>query len=135
MDAEEALEEQEMELEALESIYMDDFKLLTGEGVAPASLQLRLVPVQGGADREEGGNYVAALLKIDYTPMYPEEVPNTRVESEFGLNATQLEELCDVACAAAEENVGEVMVYSIAEAVVEWLQQNNLSSTAQPTPR
>jgi hypothetical protein len=125
MDAEEALEEQEMELEALESIYMDDFTLLSDEGAAPASLQLRLVPVQGGADREEGGNFVAVLLKIEYTPMYPEEVPNASVESEFGLNAAQLEELCGVASAAAEEYVGEVMVYSIAEAVVGWLQENN----------
>ena len=125
MDADEALEEQEMELEALESIYMEDYVLLSEEGAHPASLQLRLVPVQGGADREEGGNFVAALLKVTYTKLYPEEVPEVRVESDFGLNSAQIQELCDVARSTAEEYVGEVMVYSIAEAIVEWLQANN----------
>jgi hypothetical protein len=125
MDPEEALEEQEMELEALESIYMEDYCLLSPEGSTPAKFQIRVVPVQGGNDNEEGGNHVAVHLIIQYTTLYPSEVPIITVENEFGLSDVQLEEIKSVSVGAAEENVGQVMAYSIADAVCEWLQENN----------
>ena len=125
MDADEALEEQEMELEALESIYMEDFELLSEPGEHPARLQLRLVPVQGGADREEGGNYVAVKLQCEYTTMYPSDLPKVTMVNEFGLSTSQIQELQKVAMDAAEEYVGDVMVYSMAEAITEWLKENN----------
>ena len=125
MDPEEALEEQEMELEALESIYMEDYKLLTQEGAHPAQFQLRIVPVQGGNDKEEGGNFVAINFICTYTPLYPSEVPQFKVENVFGLTDVQVEEVRGVCAAAAEENLDQVMIYSIAEAASEWLQENN----------
>ena len=125
MDAAEAQEEQEMELEALESIYMEDYKLLTAEGAHPAKFQLRIVPVQGGEDKEEDGNYVAVRFICEYTPLYPSEVPQFQVENEFGLTDLQLEEIRGVCVGAAEENLDQVMIYSIVEAVTEWLQENN----------
>ena len=125
MDPEEALEEQEMELEALESIYMEDYCLLSPEGSNPAKFQIRVVPVQGGNNNEEGGNHVAVHLIIQYTTLYPSEVPIITVENEFGLSDVQLEEIKSVSVGAAEENVGQVMAYSIADAVCEWLQENN----------
>ena len=63
-----------MELEALESIYMEDYVLLSEEGAHPASLQLRLCPCRA-KDREEGGNFVAALLKVTYTNCTPRRCP------------------------------------------------------------
>ena len=125
MDPEEAQEEQEMELEALESIYMEDYKLLTEEGIHPAKFQLRIVPVQGGNDKEEGGNYVAIRFICEYTTLYPSVVPNFTVESEFGLTDPQLDEVRGICVAVAEENLDQVMIYSIVEAVTEWLQENN----------
>ena len=125
MDPDEALEEQEMELEALESIYMDDYTLLSKEGTNPAKFQLRVVPVQGAEDKEEDGNWVAVRLLCEYTPLYPSEVPTLTVENEFGLSEKQVEEIRGVSVAAAEENIDQVMIYSIVEAISEWLQENN----------
>ena len=125
MDPEECIEEQEMELEALESIYMEDYKLISVPDTHPAKFSLRIVPIQGGVDKEEDGNWVAVQLIVEYTPLYPSEVPKITLETEFGLSPTQIEEIRGVSIAAAEENLDQVMIYSIVEAISEWLQSNN----------
>jgi len=54
-----------MELEALEAIFMDDFKLL--DGADPPGFELTLVPEAGGDE-----NHVSVVLHVRFPPAYPE---------------------------------------------------------------
>ena len=64
-----------MEIQALEAIYMDDFKRLEEEDSA-AAFEVTLVP-ETGAD--EDTNHVSIAMKIVYTPTYPEAAPTISV--------------------------------------------------------
>lgn len=68
---------------------------------------------------------VKVLLDVTYPDTYPEVVPVIDVISEKGLDAAGVEALSAVISSCAEENVGEASVFTIAEAVKEWLEENN----------
>ena len=148
MDADECRQEQEDEHEALESMFMEDeFKIITAVGekdpwyvpffmffslnVIPTllrrrkhSVELHLVPFPDESEE----NHVAIKLRVLYPKMYPEVVPSLEIESEKGLNKTQIEELSDVLKENAEENLGMPMVFTLAEAAKEWMQERNVES-------
>ena len=93
-------EEQAMELEALEAIYMEEFERLDGDGPA---FRLTLVPETGADD-----NHVSIALRVTYTPRYPEEPPQLAVSVVRGLTdeqAAQCQALL-VEAAAGEELLG-----------------------------
>jgi len=110
-------EEQEMELEALEAMYMDEYK-----SIDATSFSIRLVPVQGGTEEE---NHVVVDLVCKYTPKYPEELPDLSVKVVRGLTDKQVVALTGVITVCAEENIGMPMVYTITDVVVQWLLDNN----------
>lgn len=60
--------------------------------------------------------------------MYPEVIPSIEVESKRGLNKTQIEALKEVLKENAEENLGMPMVFTLAEAAKEWMQERNVES-------
>jgi hypothetical protein len=60
--------------------------------------------------------------------MYPEITPELDVSSERGLNDTQLKALSCALKECAEENIGMPMVFTLAEAAKEWLQERNVES-------
>jgi len=71
-----AAEEQAMELEALEAIYMDEFKRIDDGSDAP-SFELTLVPETGGDD-----NHVSVCLHVEFPPDYPESsAPRLKVRA------------------------------------------------------
>eukprot|EP00966_Prymnesium_polylepis_P294553 6801838-Prymnesium_polylepis.1 len=116
-------EEQAMELEALEAIYMEDYTRL--EGVEPPSFELKLVPETGAGDDV---NHVSIVLCVVYKPTYPEVPPELTVRPVRGLDDTQVDELKNVVVEASqsEELVGTAMVYAIVERAQEWLVQHNM---------
>ena len=90
------------------------------------------MPVQGRGDREEGGNCCGAA-EGHLHETAPRRCP--RCGERLGLNLRRSRSSADLARTTAEEFIGEVMVYSIAEAIVEWLQANNrpeLDGSAYP---
>eukprot|EP01006_Ploeotia_vitrea_P045761 TRINITY_DN66967_c12_g5_i1.p1 TRINITY_DN66967_c12_g5~~TRINITY_DN66967_c12_g5_i1.p1 ORF type:complete len:264 (+),score=165.67 TRINITY_DN66967_c12_g5_i1:2-793(+) len=119
MDPEECEEEQELEVEALQSIFEDDFEVLATK--PNRVLQLRVAPNTGDGD----DNHVVALVKVTLPAKYPEVVPDIQIIKEKGLVNKQIKILAKLANEAAEENVGEVSVFSISEAVKEWLADHN----------
>mmetsp|Transcript_27553 Transcript_27553/g.88582 ORF Transcript_27553/g.88582 Transcript_27553/m.88582 type:complete len:306 (+) Transcript_27553:3-920(+) len=116
----EALEEQSMELEALEAIYMGDFEVL--EPGPPAKFKIRVAP------SEDAGEviHVVASIIFTYTESYPDTAPEVEVKSQKGLPPKLLEAISDILTQQFEENLGMAMVYTACEAVREFLVENNI---------
>ena len=112
----ENLEEQRDEVEALESIYMEDFVKLSDE--PPLKYAIGLVPNPG---EEDGENHVRVTLECTIPAAYPNVGPEMSVSVDKGLSAKQADELLALANAQAEENVGMPMMFTVGEALKEWL--------------
>lgn len=118
-------EEQEMELQALEAIYGDDFKNLDGSG--PAAFEVVLVPEAGAG---EDVNHVSVAMQVTYSETYPEAAP-----AQIKLRAVRRGALTDElmgeceellkAAASSDECLGTAMVYLLAEKCIEWLVEHN----------
>ncbi|KAG6964333.1 hypothetical protein JG688_00007762 [Phytophthora aleatoria] len=106
-------EEQAMEVEALEAIYMDDFTKLSDE---PLTYQVHVVPNQDGEN-----NFVALLLKAEI----PDTYPDIEVLVKKGLADSQVKEIKELMAQQIEENMGMAMMYTLSEAVREYLVENN----------
>ncbi|KDO28318.1 hypothetical protein SPRG_06368 [Saprolegnia parasitica CBS 223.65] len=110
-------EEQMMEVEALESIYMDDFAKIQD---APLTVKVHVVPNQDGEN-----NHVALSLQCTLPETYPEVSPKIDILLEKGLSDRQEKEIRALLEAQIEENLGMAMIYTITEAVREYLVENN----------
>ncbi|KAE9014577.1 hypothetical protein PF011_g7984 [Phytophthora fragariae] len=110
-------EEQAMEVEALEAIYMDDFTQLSDE---PLTYQVHVVPNQDGEN-----NFVALLLKAEIPETYPDVEPKIEVIVKKGLADSQVKEIKQLLAQQVEENMGMAMMYTLSEAVREYLVENN----------
>lgn len=125
MDADECLDEQNDEIEALQSLYLEDeLKITAPVGSDKPSFELLLFPLPGEGDK----NHVGIKLVVTYPALYPEEVPGIEVESIKGLNPEQIRDLVSTLKDLAEEEVGMSMVFTLAEAAKEWMQERNEKS-------
>jgi len=109
-------EEQKMEVEAIKSIFGEDYKKINSK-----TFELTLVPYPG--ENEE--NHVSVILKIKYPSKYPEVVPEITLTPVKNVTKKMLEAICELAKAAAQESVGNPMVFNITEAIKEYLVANN----------
>ncbi|KAG7399586.1 hypothetical protein PHYBOEH_008581 [Phytophthora boehmeriae] len=110
-------EEQAMEVEALEAIYMEDFTKLSED---PLSFQVRVVPNQDGEN-----NFVAMTLKADIPATYPDVEPTLEIILNKGLSDRQHKDMKELLAQQIEENMGMAMMYTLCEAVREYLVENN----------
>ncbi|KAI8376177.1 ubiquitin-conjugating enzyme/RWD-like protein [Radiomyces spectabilis] len=116
------LEEQRNELEALESIYPEEFEDLGEEG-----FKILVHP-----DDQDEAAPVVLTLNVKYTPQYPDELPETEVEVVSGeLTGAQKERLHQAVQTAGEESLGMVMVFAMASVLKEEL--NNVLNESQRT--
>jgi len=80
------------------------------------------MPIKTEEFEEESENGLFILLKITYTPKYPEELPVLELEEcvnidEYDLRSDLMAHLTE----QMEENVGMVMGFTIISAALEWL--------------
>ena len=68
---------------------------------------------------------VAVALIIEFPLDYPSVVPTVEIEVEKGLGKKHADELRLIALENAESNVGCPSVFGIAEAIKDWLMDNN----------
>jgi hypothetical protein len=123
-------EEQSYEIEALESMYPDDFKLVCSVKTAAASggaklpsYKISLLPTEP-ADEEV--NHVGCVLCVECPPTYPSSGPPTlSVQPMEKLTAAQCAVLNKLVADTAEDNVGAPAVFTVIEALREWLVANN----------
>eukprot|EP00824_Muranothrix_gubernata_P007926 TRINITY_DN2013_c0_g1_i1.p1 TRINITY_DN2013_c0_g1~~TRINITY_DN2013_c0_g1_i1.p1 ORF type:complete len:255 (-),score=61.59 TRINITY_DN2013_c0_g1_i1:12-746(-) len=108
-------EEQEDELIAMESIYMDG--VFERFPTTPASFKITVTVEPETSDDHE----VCADLMVQYTPNYPDEVPELRVEARQGLGAEVIPELVAKLDETARESVGMVMAMQLVDTLTEHL--------------
>jgi len=116
-------EEQQMEVEALEAIYMDDFNKISE---SPLEYKVYLEPEQGAGEEE---NHVSLYLTIKVPATYPEVVPEMSIEVKKGLGEHHIQEIRQIIDTEAQENIGMAMVFTIAEKIKEWLVENNVKGS------
>mmetsp|Transcript_37066 Transcript_37066/g.88701 ORF Transcript_37066/g.88701 Transcript_37066/m.88701 type:complete len:291 (+) Transcript_37066:401-1273(+) len=120
-------EEQEMEAEALEAIFMDAFEVRSPN--QPFEWSVKLVPVDCGGDEEEENkeNHVMVNLVAKIPLAYPEEaLPELDIEVVKGLSKDNKTELVKLANEEAEANEGMPVVFAVCERIKEWLVDNNV---------
>lgn len=69
---------------------------------------------------------VALDLNCKFPSTYPSEVPIIEVELKKGLASKRKEEILNLINTTAQDNLGAPAIYTIVEAVREWLVDNNI---------
>lgn len=111
-------EEQKNELEALESIYPDELKVIK---TAPhAVFELHMVSQKADADHSDEEE-AAVTVRFSYTEKYPDEVPLIEISDSENLEDDQINEMLDLLHTQAEENLGMAMVFTLVSAIQEEL--------------
>lgn len=110
----EALEEQQMEIEALESIYPDEFKVM---GQDPYRLSIDLLEGEGD---EQFGVRMQATLPAEY----PNEPPILEFSILRRVGREQVQRVSEHVTALIEENLGVPMIFTLASAAQEWMQEH-----------
>uniref|UniRef100_A0A0V0GBZ6 RWD domain-containing protein n=1 Tax=Triatoma dimidiata TaxID=72491 RepID=A0A0V0GBZ6_TRIDM len=108
-------EEQNNEIEALDSIYCGEMEILTS-----TPYHAFAIPIKSD-DYEEGLSGISCRLRFDYTSLYPEEVPIIDIEDVENLEPEDMEELKDHLLQQAQENIGMVMIFTLVSAAQEWI--------------
>lgn len=111
-------EEQEMEIEALTSIFEEGREFFT---ISPTEFRLKLLPCPAG----EGDNHVEATLHVTYTAEYPEVAPDWELQ-DVKLPDEKLPQLKAKIEETIDASLGMAMIYSVAEAMQDWLKENNI---------
>ena len=122
-------EDQEMEVEALQSILMDDMAVVTGsEAIDGAShapcYQISVSPLGDGEETDPDGDesQTARLgLVFSHTPTYPDTPPLIKCRSLKGLFDSELAACRTMLTKMAEESVGTVMIFDLVQAAKEWM--------------
>eukprot|EP00474_Spongospora_subterranea_P002901 CRZ03359.1 hypothetical protein [Spongospora subterranea] len=109
------VEEQNMEMEALESIYMADFVQTSS-----TSCEIYLQPFT------DDDSNVAVTLIAEFPSKYPSVIPSISIEINRGLNEYQRQQLVCLAHETAQNNVGSAMLFSVAEELKSWMMDNNV---------
>jgi len=122
------LEEQAMEVEALESILMDDMHIVEGsEGISGAThapcYQIAISALGDGEEEDQSDAKQTARLGLvfSHTPNYPEEPPLLRCRSIEGLFDQELDEIQRLLTKRASESVGMSMVFDLVNDAKEWM--------------
>jgi len=114
-------EERAMEVEVLMSIYDQDFSWVQ----EPDEYNVQLAPTGEG----EGSQvHVSAVLHVTCPSNYPSEsAPVLFVEPRKGLSKKQVEEMKELADETSGTGLGGPSVFSVCEALKEWLSDNNVA--------
>lgn len=111
-------EEQELELEALTSIFEEGKEF---EKISDTEFLLKFKPYP--QDEEE--NFVGVTLRISYTDEYPDTAPEWELQDTWGLPDPKVETLKSKVEESIAESLGMAMVYQVAEMCQDWLKENN----------
>lgn len=115
----EQLEQQQMEIEALESIYPDELKILREK---PLNFQIQI-----NSNQEEEDNHLKALLIFDMPEDYPLQVPYFRIKNLCPdyIDNTRLDQIEQEMRDQAEDMVGDIMAFQLCDYLREQLGEIN----------
>jgi len=109
-------EEQENEIEALESIYVEDFNLIEENKKYEINLK--------NENFEEEEKKVEIKLTVEYTDKYPEEKCFISIFSS-DITRTETENLMFSLEKEVEENIGNVIIFNLTSLIQEYLNEYN----------
>jgi hypothetical protein len=110
-------DEQAAELEALEAIFMDDFKLVDGpDSARGARFEISLAP--------DAPPDVRLRMIFEHPSGYPEESVVVTAHALSGVSAPMRKALQEFCGDIARQNVGIPSVFTICEEVRSWIQDN-----------
>lgn len=113
-------EEQALEVEALQSIMVGEFEMIHEE---PMWYELLI-----NADRDdESSNFIVIKIKVEYPPDYPKVIPKFQFKnlSPMNLTISDFNYWHTIYREAADQLIGEQMVYEIVEKIREYLIEKN----------
>ena len=87
----------------------------------PNKYKIKLLPTDKGES-----NHVGVYLICEVPPEYPEVVPTINIEVIKGLGASHEEEIMALGNEKLAENLGMPSIFATAEAIREWLVENNI---------
>lgn len=111
-------EEQNIEIEALESIYTDELQIIETEPFHNFE-----VNIKSTEEQYSESDPVSLVLSFTYTATYPDEAPVMAVTSSENLEEDHEVEVMALLQEQAEENLGMVMVFTLVSAVQEKLHE------------
>ncbi|EJD34852.1 kinase-like protein [Auricularia subglabra TFB-10046 SS5] len=126
-------QQQQEELDALQSIYGSDFSLRKPTTVwkgasALTEFDIRLKHAEPALEQR-----VAITLHARLPKTYPDKaVPTFTIQNAVGLSPAHISQLSDLVKAEALRNTGRAMVFDIASFCQEWILTHNTAS--KPTP-
>lgn len=111
-------EEQELEIEALQSIFEEEFSWIS----EPTEFEVKLTPVV-----DDGVEvHVEAALYVKFVEDYPSEaIPEYTLRSVKGLSAPLLGDMKELAVKSSTEELGGPVIYNVCEALKDWLLEHN----------
>ncbi|KAF1898474.1 hypothetical protein Lal_00032053 [Lupinus albus] len=119
------IQDQEMEIEALEAILMDEFKEIHS-GETGLSTSNRCFQITISQDEDSDGlitNPAQLALFFSHTERYPDEPPLLNVKSLRGIPSEDLRILKEKLQQEASENLGMSMIYTLVTSAKEWLDE------------
>ncbi|KAJ4957798.1 hypothetical protein NE237_024909 [Protea cynaroides] len=121
------VQEQEMEIEALQAILMDDFREIgspeSGLNTSNRCFQITLCPQDDDDADELTTTPVQLALIFSHTEKYPDEPPFLNVKSIRGIQFEDVKILKSKLEQEASENLGMAMVYTLVTSAQEWLSE------------
>jgi len=128
MDDKEIKERQNLECEALEAIFMDDYISLKNNSVWKVKtpyphFKIHLSPLDISNDEEI---YVSVDLVVKFTPLYPNALPELYLENEKGLSDNEIDDLLNSIKKLARELIGNEMIYEISQYIQDYLTEHNI---------
>ncbi|XP_073229093.1 RWD domain-containing protein 1-like [Porites lutea] len=111
-------EEQELELEALTSIYPEEFSLIESD---PCCFQVSIACEPDKPEDEDCK--VHAKLQFTYVNTYPEDPPLIEIPSYEGMDDSEAENLREFLDQEAQENLGMAMIFTLVSAAQEKLNE------------
>eukprot|EP00382_Lankesteria_abbotti_P002906 CAMPEP_0113846716 /NCGR_PEP_ID=MMETSP0372-20130328/1463_1 /TAXON_ID=340204 /ORGANISM="Lankesteria abbotti" /LENGTH=269 /DNA_ID=CAMNT_0000815893 /DNA_START=136 /DNA_END=945 /DNA_ORIENTATION=+ /assembly_acc=CAM_ASM_000359 len=119
-----SVEEQELEIEALESLFDASELTVTRRPDADnfGQISLRLMPHHADTNQV---NHVAVTLVVKYKEHYPEVTPDWQLDAIVGMDECRMKALRSAVQSEVDSSSGMPIVYCIAEVTQNWLRSNN----------
>jgi len=109
-------EDQQNEIEALDSIYCGDMEIMTTEPFHQFK-----IPIATEEYTDEDQNGVKVYLLFTYTEKYPDEAPEVDIEDSINLEDDSRKKLLDNISNTINENLGMEMIFTLVSTAQEWI--------------
>jgi len=112
-------DQREFELEALQSIFMEDLTVMDH----PGHFEIKILPIPDAEDQLD--NKVAIKMEVKLPLNYPSVLPEIHLRVDRGVSSKNCTILENRVREESEKLVGEQMIFMLTSIVKEWLDEHN----------